>query len=885
MKTLRRWTARLRGLFGRGRRERELADEIESHLQLHTDDNIRRGMTPAEARRQAVLELGSAEALKEEYRDQRGMPLADHLFQDLKYAGRALRRDPSFTALAVLTIAFGVAGPVVMFTMAKAWILDPLPFANPDSLIDLRRLEMPSGTVGGLNRADFLDIRRTTRAVGELAGYGESEVRITGGDRAERLRAAVVGANFFDLIGVHASRGRTFRNGDDQDGAPCITVISDALWRDRFRSDPSIERQSITLDDRDCAIVGVMPPDFQFTLLGRVDVWQPLMFTPDDAINRTRGGVRAVGRLAAGRTIDQARDELTRIASDITAAHPDTNKNRTVRVLRLADEVRRHHDMGFIVPILFAMVGCVLLIACVNVTNVMLARASTRRREMAVRLALGASRARIVQQWLIEHVLLFVAASLLGAGLAVYGTDWVTNSIPFENRQYLRNFAKLTVGPGALAFALSVGALCGAIFGWIPAWSGARVNVNDDLRDSSGRTTMSRGMARLRSTLVVAEVALALALLITAGLLVKTAENLTKTDLGFDPARLLTFRLVLDDKRYSTPPAVRTFYDRLVDDLAGRPGVAGAAAGSLVPFTSSGQSTELLFDGQLDPKPSDTPWTAIDSVTHTYAEVIGLRVRKGRFLAASDGPETPKVVVVNETLAARHFPGRDATGQRIRLGRDSKDMWTIVGIVGDVKNFEPTDQPEPQVYVSIAQRPRRFMTVIVRTGGDADALSATVRAAVSALDPAEPISRMFTMERMVTFVTGPYQTISTFVTFFGALTLLLSAVGVYGVIAYTFAQRTREIGIRMALGARRLDVAGLVMRQLRMFLVAALVPGIVLAWVLGHALEAMLVGVTPTEASIYIAMSLLLAAVAAMAALVPAHRATAVDPATALRYE
>ena len=885
MKTLRRWIARVSGLFGRSRRERELADEIESHLQLHTDDNIRRGMTPALARRQAVLELGSPEALKEEYRDQRGIPLADYVLQDLKYAGRALRRDPGFTALAVLTIAFGVAGPVVMFTMAKAWILDPLPFSNPNSLIDLRRLEMPSGAVGGLNRADFLDFKRTTRTVGELAGYGETEVRITGGDRAERLRGAAVSANFFDLIGVRAGRGRVFRKGEDQDGAPCVTVISDALWRDRFRGDPSIEGHTIRLDDRDCTIVGVMPPDFQFTLLGRVEVWQPLVFAPDDATNRSRGWVRAIGRLAPGRTVDQGRDELTRIASDLAVAHPDTNKNRSVRVLRLADEVRQHHDMGFIVPVLFAMVGCVLLIACVNVTNVMLARASTRRREMAVRLALGASRARIVQQWLVEHVLLFVAASLLGAGLAVYGTDWITNSIPLENRQYLRNFATLTVGPGSLAFALSVGALCGVIFGCIPAWTGARVNVNDDLRDSSGRTTMSRGMARLRSTLVVAEVALALALLISAGLLVQTAQNLTKADLGFEPARLLTFRLVLDEKRYSHPAAVRGFYERLADDLAGRAGVVGAAAGSLVPFSGIDLSTELLVVGQPEPKPSDTPWTAINQVTPTYGAVIGLRVRQGRFLTASDGPDAQKVIVVNETLAARHFPGRDPIGERLRLGRDSKDVWTIVGVVGDVKNYEPNDRPEPQVYVSIAQRPRRFMTVIVRSSGDPDELSATVRAAVSALDPAEPVSRVFTMERMITFVTGPYRTISTFVTFFGVLTLLLSAVGVYGVIAYTFAQRTREIGIRMALGARRLDVAALVMKQLRLFLLAAMLPGVALAWALGHALRSMLVGVTPTEAWIYLAMSAVLAGVAALAALVPARRATTIDPMTALRYE
>ncbi len=885
MKVLRRWISRVSGLFARGRRDRDLADEIESLLQLHIDDNIRRGLTPAEARRQAMLELGSAEAFKEEYRDQRGLPVVDHVIQDLKYAGRALRRDPGFTALAVLTIALGVAGPVVTFTMTQAWILEPLPFANPDALIDLRRLQMPSAAVGGLNRADFLDFKRTTQTLRDLSGYGNSDVRMTGGDRAERLRGAMVGANFFDILGVGAGRGRVFRSGDDSDGAPCVTVISDALWRDRLRGDPSIEGRTIRLEDRDCTVVGVMPADFQFTLLGRVDVWQPLVFTPEDAVDRTRGGVRAIGRLAPGRTVDQARDELTRIASDLAATHPDTNKNRTVRALRLADEVRLHHDMGFIVPVLFAMVGCVLLIACVNVTNVMLARASTRRREMAVRLALGASRARIVQQWLVEHVLLFVAASLLGAGLAVYGTDWITNSIPLENRQYLRNFAKLTVGPGSVVFALLVGAFCGVLFGWIPAWNGAHVNVNDDLRDSSGRTTMSRGMARLRSSLVVAEVALALALLISAGLLVQTAKNLTKMDLGFEPARLLTFNLSLDDKHYPTPEAVRTFYERLIEDVAGRPGVVGVAAGSLVPFSGIDQRTEMFLDGQPDPRPSDTPWTATNQVTPTYGDVFGLRVRKGRFLTTGDGPDAAKVVVVNETLAARYFQGRDPIGERLRLGRDSTDLWTIVGIVGDVKNYEPTERPEPQVYLSIAQRSRRLMTVIVRSNGDADALSSTVRSAVVALDPAEPVSRVFTMERMVNFVTGPYRTISTFVTFFGVLTLLLSAVGVYGVIAYTFAQRTREIGIRMALGARRVDVAALVMKQLRLFLLAAIVPGIGLAWGLGHALEAMLVGVTPTDSTIYIAMSMLLASVAALAALVPVRRALAIDPITALRYE
>jgi putative ABC transport system permease protein len=784
-----------------------------------------------------------------------------------------------------MTIAFGVFGPVVIFTLAKAWILEPLPFASPAALIDLRRMEVPSGDVWSLVPADFLDFKRGATTVQDLAAYQDTEVRVTGGDRAERLQSAMVTANFFSLIGARAAHGRVFAPGDDAAGAPAVVVISDALWRERFGSDAAIALRTIRLDGRDRTIVGVLPRDFQFTLLGRVDVWQPLVFTPADATDRSKAGVLGVGRLAPGRTIDQARDELVRLASDLAAAHPDTNARRSVRVISLADEVRSHHDLGFIVPVLFAMVCCVLLIACANVTNVMLARTSVRRREMAVRLALGASRARIVRQWLVEHVLLFVVASAIGAALAVFGVDWITNSIPQESRQYIRNYAVLTIDGGVIAFALAIGLLCGVLFGWIPAWTGAQANISDDLRDASGRTTMSRGTARVRSALVIVEVALALALLISGGLLVQSTRNRSRADLGFDANRLLTFRLLLDEKRYATPAAITGFYDRLVADLSGRPGIAAAAAGSLVPFAGIGRGTELFFDGRPEPKPADTPWTSINQVTPGYGAAMGLRLRRGRFLEPGDDGGAPKAVVVNETLVAQHLAGRDPIGIRLRFDRDSNDFWTIVGVVAEVKNFQPTDRPDPQVYVPVAQNAHRLMTLVVRTTGDPESVSVTVRAAIAALDPAEPVSRTLSMDTLIGLVTKPFETISTFVTFFGVLTLLLAGVGVYGVVAYTFAQRTREIGIRMALGARRMDVAALVLKQLRLFLLAALLPGLGLAWGLGQALEALLVGVSPTEWPLYAAMSALLAAVAFLGALVPARRAIAIDPVTALRYE
>lgn len=885
MRWLRGWGVRALNLFGRARRERELADEIASHIEMHTADNLRLGMPPEEARRAALVKLGGMQALKERHLEQGGVPLLAHLGQDLRYAARILRRSPGFTLVAFVTIALGIFGPTVTFTMAKAWILDPLPFSRPDGLIDIRSLDRVSGNVGSINPADFLEWQRTAGSFEELAGYRWSEVRLTGRDRAERLRGAQVTPNFFRVLGVNARLGRLFDPADTQAGAAKLTVISHGIWREHFRANPETVGRTMRLNSEDCTVVGVLPETFQFTLLGRVDVWRPLVFTPEQAADHRPRSMVGLGRLREGQILDGARLELTQIAARLSSTYPETNARRSVRVLRLADEIRVHHDLGFIVPVMFAMVGCVLLIACVNVTNVMLARTSTRRQEMAVRLALGASRSRIVRQWLVEHVLLFVAASAIGAWLAVYGADWITHSIPVENRQYLRNYAALPVDRTVLLFALAVGALCGAVFGWLPAWTGAKADVNTDLRDASARSTASRAGTRLRALLVICEVALALAVLISAGLLVATARNITRVDVGFEPRQLLTFQLSLDAQQYRTPADMRGFYERLTADLGRRPGVTGAAAGSLVPFGTSGNGAEFFVERAPETTPSETPVVNLNQVTADYGGTLGLRLMRGRLLTMIDSAEAPKVAMVNETLASRHYPKTDPVGRRFRLGRGSPDLWTVVGVVGDVKNFETVDEPAPQVYVPFTQHPRREMTVVVRVSGDPEALVATARGAVAELDPAEPIADMATMETRIHRVTGPFQTISAFVVFFGAVTLLLAGVGVYGVISCSFAQRTREIGIRMALGAHRTDVAGLVLKQIRMFLLAGVVPGMLIAWTLGRALQGMLFGVTATDWRLYLGMSLVLTVVALLAAAVPARRATAIDPMAALRHE
>jgi predicted permease len=882
MGRIRGWAARVRGVFGGGRRERDLAEELESHLQLHIDDNLKQGMSPQAARTAALIRLGGIQAVTEQHRDQRTIPLVATLRQDLRYAGRTLRRSPGFAVVALITIALGMAGPTVTFSMARAWIFEPLPFADPEGLVDIRAVDHASGNTTSANIADVLDWQRSADSFSALTGYRGADVRLTGGDRAERVRGALAAAGFFQVLGVRAALGRTFEPADGEPSAPKLALISDTLWRDRFHGDPAAIGRTLRLNNADYTVIGVLPATFHFTLLGRVDVWRPMVFTSEQTRDRRPSSLAVIGRLRPDRTVEQGREQLVGLARQLANAYPDTNARRGVRVISLADEVRVQHDLGFIVPVLFAMVGCVLLIACVNVTNVMLARTSVRRQEMAIRLALGASRARIVQQWLVEHVLLFVVASAAGAGIAVYGAHWVTESIALDNRQYLRNYAVLPVDRVVVAFAIGAGALCGALFGWLPAWSSARADVNADLRDGAARATTGRAGARLRSALVVCEVALALVVLIGAGLLVQTARNITRVDVGFEPSRLLTFKLSLDAQHYASPIDVEAFARRLTQALARQPGVMGAAAGTLVPFSGEGNGVELFVDGEPETRPSDTPTVALNQVTADYATVIGQRIVRGRALMASDVATTQRVALVNETLAANHLGGRDPLGRRLRLGRDTTEVYTVVGVTANVKNYETIDSGEPQVHVPFAQLPRGAMTVVVRTAGPPEALAVIARTVARTIDPAEPVVAMASMDELIGRTTGGYVSIGTFVAVLGGVTLLLAGVGVYGVVSYSFTQRTREIGIRMALGATRLDVTRLVLAQIQVFLVAALVPGLALAFALGHTLEAILYGVTPTDWRLYGGMTLLLTAVAVLAALVPARRAARVDPMRAL---
>jgi putative ABC transport system permease protein len=804
--------------------------------------------------------------------------------QDFRYGLRALVRNPGLTFVTVITLAAGIAGPTTMFSMIRAWILEPLPFTAPGALVDIRRLDLQTGSFGRMNLADFLDLKRTVTSLDDLAGYYADDIRLTGKDRAERLAGARVTPNFFALLGTHAELGRVFGHDEAAPGEHSVAIISHGLWHERFQSDPSIIGRAIRLDGVAHTVIGVLPESFHFTLLGRTNIWTPLSFTAEQAADRRSRYLAGLGRLGPGQSVEVARQELGRIAKQLAAAYPDTNSSRGVRVISLADEIRRHHDAGFLLPVIFAMVVCVLLVAAVNVTNVMLARASARRHEMAVRLALGASRSGLARQWVVEHLALFVGAGALGAALAVYLNHWVTNSIPFENRGYLRNYGEISMDGTVLAFALGTGVLCGLLIGWLTSWAGARIDVNADLRESADRTSTSARGTRVRRWLVAGQVALAVGLLISAGLLVETARNISVVDVGFSPRNLLTFQVSLDDQQYQTDDAIRSFYTRLVSGLAAREGVE-AAGGSLVPFSESGRQADFFIDGQPDPKPKDTPSASLNQCTAGYASTMRLRLIRGRTIGEQDGALASKVAVINDTLSSRYFHSADPIGRRLRLGRDSRDLWTIVGVVADVQNYETVREVEPQIYVPFDQMPTREMTLVVRTPNDPESMAGAVASAVARVDPAEPVSRIFTMDALIGHVVAPYRTTGVFISLFGGLTLLLAGVGVYGVVSYSFAQRTREIGIRMALGASAADVLRLVLAQVRSFLLWGLVPGLALAWILGQALKGFLVGVTPTDWPLYVGMPLALTVVVLLASLAPARRATSIEPSKALRSE
>ena len=802
----------------------------------------------------------------------------------LKLALRHFSKNPGFALVVVLTLALGIGANTAIFSFVNSWIIRPSPFPNPDQLVLLFETDKKTGSEGSVSPGDWKDWREKSGIFDDLASATWGTYNLTGVDEPVKIAGYYVSANFFRVLGVKPALGREFTEEEQIPGRDNVVILAHSLWRDRFGSDPNVLGRKITLDGAANTIVGVMPENFQYIPMGLAEVFTPLTFSPEKLGARDSRYLRPVGRLKAGIDAARARAAMIAFQASLEQTYPATNTNRGVLVRTLQEEIDRQSGTPA-VKILFAIVTFILMMACANVANLIMARSTARRKEMAVRLAMGSGRWRLVRQQLGETLLLFIAGAVSGMFFARFGVAYLLHAIPARSMAYLPNFGRVEIDAQVLLFTAAIALATGLAFGMAPALEGTRFDVNTMLKDSGGRGTGSVSANRFRKTLVAGEMALAVVVVICGGLLANSFVRMLHVDLGFDGERVLVTEVQPFSKN-KTASSVSQFYDSVLQRLAGMPGVERAAAAMFTPGSDGGNVTPVLLEGKPEPPPGQVPSVRNNVVTPGYLEAMSIALLAGRTISAQDSREATPVVVVNETLVKRFFANENPVGKRLRFGRKDTNAWcTIVGVVKDVKYYYPAAPPENQVYLAFAQSPVASMSLVVRTKGTPMTIAPAIRGVVHDIDPALPVSRILTVgaaieereagDRILTQITG----------FFGALALFLAAIGIYAVIAYSVSQRTQEIGVRMALGAKNRNVLTLIVRQGMGMVLGGMIVGIAGAVFMAKLLANFLYGVTPTDPATFVSTFVALAGVALIACAIPASRAAKVDPVVALRNE
>jgi putative ABC transport system permease protein len=805
------------------------------------------------------------------------------MITDLKFALRQLVKAPTFTIIATLTLALGIGANSAIFSVANPLLLKPVPFDQLNRLVLLRESLPNQGLKEeGVSPADLNDWRGQTTAFDELAAYRIRDVAITGSGEPELLRGCFVSADFFPAVQTNAIKGRSFRSDEDQPGRDQVAVLGYGLWQRRFGGDASVLGATVTLENRAVTIVGIMPPDFDFPY--DTELWMPLALTPEQMSERSKRNLYALGRLKGGVTVPQAQAELLAVAKRIEQQHPQTNTGINVQVIRLRDQQADFTRPLLSVPI--GMAGFLLLIASANVANLLLARATTRRKEIAIRAALGASRWRVIRQLMTESFLLTCLAGTTGLLIAIWAVELIRASLPPDVARFMAGWKEIGIDARVLVFTFGVAFVTTFVFSLVPAWQASRLDLNDALKEGGRSGEHARGRYA-RNFLVIVEMALALVLLVGAGLMITGFWRVLDLFRGANPASILTMQTLLPESRYKDLQRVAEFYEQALGRMT-LPGVQSVSLASNTPLNNSPNPTiELTIEGRPPLPPGERQLSDLVVVSPNYFTTIGARLLKGRDFDERDGREAPAVAVISELTARRYWPNEDPLGRRFQ--RDSSDVnapWlTIIGVVSDVKQSWFDREIRPQVYLPYQQTQRRRMTFLLRTSTDPMSLVAAARSQILAVDRNQPIEDIKTLARLFVDEASPFRFAAVLMLVFGAIALILSTVGVYGVMSYSVAQRTHEIGIRMALGAQQTDVLRLIVGQGIKTTALGLAIGLPLAWGLNRLMANVLFGVVLLEYSILIGLVSLLAVVAFLASYFPARRAMRVDPMVAIRYE